>query len=406
MEYFDKINVLGISFDRANKKVFQNKIIDILAGEKQSYIVTPNPEIVLNANHDEKLHHIINSATLSIPDGIGIKFASWLQGKNLVRWAGSDICLWLLKYAETEAKKVAIFNLKNGLSSGNDINWALKKKYPDLNFAIESIDKEWSLAYYQNINVFKPEIIFITTGSPYQEKFIYKNLPKMPFVKLAIGVGGSFDYISAKVKPSPAILKLIGLEWLWRLINIKSYGDKKLIRTKRIINAIFLFPYEYLKWLLINPFQYRKNVACLIYKIDEAKQYKILLIKRNDNGAWQIPQGGIDGDSIESAAIREIQEELGTKKIKILDTYKNLHKYTFPKKENHQYRNYKGQSQSLAITKYTGDDSDLKIREWEYIEWKWFTLDEAKTIIEEVRQESFIKYIKKLHKTIQKYEKS
>jgi N-acetylglucosaminyldiphosphoundecaprenol N-acetyl-beta-D-mannosaminyltransferase len=60
--------------------------------------------------------------------------------------------------------------------------------------------------------------LLVGLGSPKQEEFIYNNLSKMPSVKLAIGVGGAFDFISGRVKRAPHILQNIGLEWLWRLM--------------------------------------------------------------------------------------------------------------------------------------------------------------------------------------------
>ncbi|MCX6729968.1 MAG: WecB/TagA/CpsF family glycosyltransferase, partial [Candidatus Portnoybacteria bacterium] len=70
----------------------------------------------------------------------------------------------------------------------------------------------------QKINLAKPDILLVGLGSPKQEEFIYNNLSKMPSVKLAIGVGGAFDFISKRIKRAPMFLQKIGLEWLWRLV--------------------------------------------------------------------------------------------------------------------------------------------------------------------------------------------
>jgi len=62
----------------------------------------------------------------------------------------------------------------------------------------------------------------------------------MSSVKLAIGVGGSFDFISGKTKRAPKFLQSLGLEWLWRFI-LQPW------RIKRIFNAIIIFPLLVLK---------------------------------------------------------------------------------------------------------------------------------------------------------------
>ncbi|MFH2062465.1 MAG: WecB/TagA/CpsF family glycosyltransferase, partial [Candidatus Beckwithbacteria bacterium] len=53
-----------------------------------------------------------------------------------------------------------------------------------------------------------------------------------PSVKIAIGVGGAFDFTSQSIKRSPKILQKIGLEWLWRLIIQPK-------RFKRIFKGVF-----------------------------------------------------------------------------------------------------------------------------------------------------------------------
>lgn len=69
------------------------------------------------------------------------------------------------------------------------------------------------------INDRKPEILLVALGMPKQEKWIYDNLKKMPSVKLAIGVGGAFDFISGRVRRAPNFIQQIGMEWLWRLLS-------------------------------------------------------------------------------------------------------------------------------------------------------------------------------------------
>ena len=80
------------------------------------------------------------------------------------------------------------------------------------------------------------EIVFCNFGMGYQEKFLYslKNA-KNAKIRLVMGVGGGFDFIMGKVKRAPLILRQIGLEWLWRLIQQPQ-------RIKRIWNAVIIFP--------------------------------------------------------------------------------------------------------------------------------------------------------------------
>jgi len=73
-----------------------------------------------------------------------------------------------------------------------------------------------------------------------QEQWIYENLSKLPNIKIAMGVGGSFDYISGAIRRAPCFLRKIGLEWLYRLI-------KQPKRLGRIFNATVVFTFIVLK---------------------------------------------------------------------------------------------------------------------------------------------------------------
>ncbi len=87
------------------------------------------------------------------------------------------------------------------------------------------------------INKVNPDILFVAFGAPKQEKFIAGNLSKLN-CKVAIGVGGAFDYISGIVDRAPLWIRKIGMEWFYRLI-------KQPRRIARIYRAVIKFPILY-----------------------------------------------------------------------------------------------------------------------------------------------------------------
>ena len=88
----------------------------------------------------------------------------------------------------------------------------------------------------EKINLFQPAVLFVALNHPRAQKWIDENLPKMPSVKLAIGCGGAFDYISGKIKRAPKNWQG-SFEWLYRLICQPK-------RWKRIWQASMVFPWE------------------------------------------------------------------------------------------------------------------------------------------------------------------
>jgi len=407
-----KINILGVNISRLQKSQVLKKIEQFLVDDlprlseasKQHQIVTVNPEFLLAAEHDEEFFYILNKADLAVPDGVGLKFTGWLMGKNIQRITGADLVRNILNIAQDKNLKVAIINWRDGLSKKEEIEKALKDKYKDLESLIINIDREtgnWKLGAGNIVN-FQPDILFVTLGAPWQEKFIFHNLTKLPSVKIAMGVGGSFDFITGKIKRAPKLVRIIGLEWLWRLF-------KQPWRWRRIYNAVIVFPCLFFKWRFIYPFLYRPNVVCLLYK-KENNKYKILMVERSEEkGHWQLPQGGIDNQSIQSAGMRELKEELNNKKFKPVKVFKNLYKYKFGKREGEsairadQARKYtvnKGQKQNLFIAEFLGKNSDIKINYWDHSAWKWVNREDLVDEVHDLRKEAVNIFLKKFNKII------
>jgi N-acetylglucosaminyldiphosphoundecaprenol N-acetyl-beta-D-mannosaminyltransferase len=78
------VKILGVKVDNIDLKQAIRKVERWLkSGESKIFtIVTPNPEIVVQAQRDKKLRKILNSADLAIPDGVGLVWASRLLSED------------------------------------------------------------------------------------------------------------------------------------------------------------------------------------------------------------------------------------------------------------------------------------------------------------------------------------
>lgn len=396
-------NILGINLSSDTPVEARKKIVNWLEAKNSKFIVTPNPEIILASHQDEEFFYILNKADLSLPDGIGLKIAARIFGSRLSRITGSDTTNFLLKIANEKKHKVLILNWKDGLSSADKITQALKNKFPDLNFLVLDIEKKTQLTseIIQKINDFSPSLLFCTLGFPYQEKLIYHNLSTLSSVKVAIGVGGTFDFISGRSKRAPLFLRYLGLEWLWRLL-IKPQ------RYKRIFKATFVFLHKVLKARLINRFRYRPNVVCFLYKNTTSGPQVLIVEREDDKNHWQLPQGGTDQENIAVAGKRELREETGVTNIQEKAVFKNVHRYKFIGKlakksyrinSNYESKKYKydycGQKQSLFIAEFLGSDDEIKINFWDHAAWKWVPIENLVSTVHPVRQAGAQKFLEK-----------
>jgi len=181
---------------------------------------------------------------LAVPDGIGLIFASRFLGQPIKqRITGVDLMEKVCQKAAQKQWPVFLFGAEEGVAEKTAKN--LKEKYVGLNTVslratpTRSVGGARQSRGKQDDNDV-PAILFVALGAPKQEKWIVENLSKMPSIKLAIGVGGAFDFISGRVSRAPKILRKIGLEWLWRLICQPW-------RAKRIFNAVVIF-----LWLVLR----------------------------------------------------------------------------------------------------------------------------------------------------------
>lgn len=392
-------DILGIKLSDQKPSDLLKSLDFFLMEDKTRFITTPNPEIILQSQEDEEYFFILNSADLSIADGFGLVLAGIASGQRIHRLPGSDLTTILLDKAEEQKLKVLIINRSDGLSKETDIEKSLKEKWPRLDFQILDVQKKPSLSAEENkiINEFSPHIIFVGLGAPLQEKMIWYEKRNWPSARIAIGVGGSFDFITGKTKRAPKIFRDWGIEWLWRLFLQPQNRGKRL---KRIWTATVLFSLKVVDNYFIKSFFYRPNVACLLYKKEEGKYLIFITQRTEDKNHWQLPQGGTDGESLEIAGARELREETGNDKFMVKSSFPDVHKYKFPEMKKTAYRGYKGQKQGLVIAEFTGTDDDIKINYWEHQGWQWIPKEKLLETVHPCRREGVKKFLEKFEETI------
>ncbi len=238
-----KVNILGVLIDNFKKSEVLRTVEQFLFDGRKHYIVTANPEMIVAAQKDEKFLEILNKADLSVPDGFGLILAArYLRRPLPERITGVDLMLDICQIAEQKNYSVYLLGGEEGVAQ--KAADALQKKFLQLKIAGAEnggIISEHQLAINnQQINFAGSDILFVALGAGKQEKWIAKNLQNFPSIKIAMGVGGAFDFIAGKIKRAPKWMRKIGMEWLWRLF-MQPW------RWKRIFTATIKF-----SWLIIK----------------------------------------------------------------------------------------------------------------------------------------------------------
>ncbi|EKD99779.1 MAG: hypothetical protein ACD_22C00176G0005 [uncultured bacterium] len=240
----------------------------------------------MTAQKDPSFKDIINKADLSLPDGAGILFADYFikAGKNIKKdalyplkvfllglWvglgtalkkiklgeriSGVDLVYALCSYAQKEGKTIFLLGGWQKTKLGKKLPHhgylaekaakKLKLLYPDLkivgytsDFSYKESDDIRTQDYLHSCmnehSIASIDILLVAYGAPMQEKFIVRNMDKIP-ARLCIGLGGTFDYIAEYLKRSPKFFINHNLEWFYKIFMQPG-------RLARVFTAFPLFP--------------------------------------------------------------------------------------------------------------------------------------------------------------------
>lgn len=236
-----------------DKKAVREALQSYFESDRQHYVVTPNPEMVVKAQKDEDFRMILNDADLAIADGAGLQHAaSFNRDKWPPRITGNDIMQMLAELCAEQNKKMFLLGgeKEDVAKKSADL---LKVACPTLKVGHDSAGPvyqehgEWHMnpAVLDKLKEFEPDCLLVALGHGKQERWIKGFLPYLPSVKIAVGIGGAFDYLAGAVDRAPNWMQETGLEWAYRL-----YKEPR--RFKRIMNAVVVFP-TLVIWSKIRP---------------------------------------------------------------------------------------------------------------------------------------------------------
>jgi N-acetylglucosaminyldiphosphoundecaprenol N-acetyl-beta-D-mannosaminyltransferase len=224
------VAVLGVPFHNVTMDetvAFINDKIQ-LGGFHQ--IATANVDFLMHAIRDPELQAILCSCELVIPDGMPILWASKMMGVTLKeRVCGVDL---VPRVAELCARRgYSMFLL--GASEQNSARAAanLEERFPGLHIAgrysppVRPLDQMNHDEILQRINQARPDVLLVAMGNPKQEKWLAMHRYELN-VPVAIGVGGSIDFVAGAVARAPKWMQNSGLEWAYRM----SQEPKRLVQ--------------------------------------------------------------------------------------------------------------------------------------------------------------------------------
>ena len=223
--------ILGIPVDNLHLKDAVTHIISLVRQGRErgisQYIGTANAQFISNSHSwfssqtiNNKLLKTLRSASLITADGMPLIWLSkFLQTPLEERVTGADLVPELLKSAEET--DLAVYFFGGDPTATAKAVTLIQKSYPKLNVAGYSspeVNLNEASKWVEAINDAKPDILMIALGNPKQEIWFNQVQSKLS-VPVSIGIGGTLNFMSGKVKRAPRWIQDAGLEWFYRILR-------------------------------------------------------------------------------------------------------------------------------------------------------------------------------------------
>ncbi|HEY6324956.1 MAG TPA: WecB/TagA/CpsF family glycosyltransferase [Candidatus Cybelea sp.] len=214
------MEILGCRLDAIDADEATAAILALARQADAAQVVTLGTEMVVYAQRDARFRAIVNACALSLCDTVGLLAVARRRGAPLRdRVTGVELVERLCAGAASTGLPVYFVGGASGVAA--EAAGILKARFPGLviagvrdGFFAESESADVAAA----IAASGARLLFAGMGSPRQEYWLAQHL-RQTGCGVGIGVGGSFDVIAGRVRRAPALVRRIGLEWLYRLIR-------------------------------------------------------------------------------------------------------------------------------------------------------------------------------------------
>lgn len=215
----ETVSILGIPVHAVTRRETLSLIDRYMTEPHLHQIATVNPEFVMTAQSDPSFRHALKLADLCLPDGVGLLYAARRQGRTLPeRVPGSELVYLLAQRAAEKGWPLFLLGAAPGVAE--EAAEVLTGLYPGLPIAgtyAGSPVVDENAAILDLINTSGARLLFVAYGAPKQDKWIERNRLTLTSVRVAVGIGGSLDFITGRAVRAPQWAQDRGLEWLHRL---------------------------------------------------------------------------------------------------------------------------------------------------------------------------------------------
>jgi len=214
--------ILGIPIAMTDYAGAVDAMDAMVDSRERGYVCAVSVHSLTIALDDAEMADVFRGATMVLPDGMPVVWASNMLGAGLKgRVYGPEL---MLHYSERCAERGHRVWLYGGRDQGSLAQLALnlRRRLPGINIVggysppFRPMSDEEEDALIDQINDARPDILWVGIGAPKQEKWMARMRDRLD-VPVMCAVGAAFDFHAGRISQAPRWMQQRGLEWIYRL---------------------------------------------------------------------------------------------------------------------------------------------------------------------------------------------
>lgn len=239
----DTVRVHPVTMDETLEAIDRQRTAPVPAPLQLCFV---NPDCVNIARRNPRYRHAVNRAELVAPDGIGMRIAGKILGKGFRQNVnGTDLFPRLCERLASDGGRLYLLGGRPGVAE--DVADWIARHHPGVEIAGLQhgyFDVGEQDAVVERIRASHADVLLVAMGAPRQDLWIQEHAPRTG-VKVALGVGGLFDFYADRIPRAPQWLRELGLEWAFRLYQ----EPQRMWRRYLVGNFSFLTAVLLQRWL-------------------------------------------------------------------------------------------------------------------------------------------------------------
>ena len=232
-----KVIILGIPIDNLSMEKALDTILEWLEEGHAKQVCFVNADCANISCRDPAYLKVLKEADLCLPDGMGLNLAGRILKQHIEENVnGTDMFPLLCERLSRTDRRLFLLGALPGVAE--EVEGWIREHFPQVSVCgtrhgYFEPDEEQEII--QEISASGSHLLLVAFGSPGQDMWIHRHMKELG-VRVAIGVGGLFDFYSGRHARAPRWMRRIGMEWMHRLM----LEPRRLWKRYLVGNAVFL----------------------------------------------------------------------------------------------------------------------------------------------------------------------